>query len=132
MPAQPMPNDSYAGDIDSKTAWKLLERTFGALLVDVRTKDEWAAVGQPDVEKSKMLSITFCSYPEMQVNKNFAREMENKVKDKSIPLLFICKGGGRSRAAAELMAARGYRNCYNIYDGYEGGWKNSLPWRATL
>ena len=57
------------------------------------------------------------------------------------PLLFICRSGARSRAAAEAMTDVGYRSCYNVAEGFEGqvdaerhrgrkaGWKAAdLPW----
>ncbi|MBX9634424.1 MAG: rhodanese-like domain-containing protein, partial [Magnetospirillum sp.] len=56
-------------------------------------------------------------------------------------LLFLCRSGVRSKAAAELMTQLGYAASYNILDGFEGaldptrhrgttaGWKVSgLPW----
>jgi rhodanese-related sulfurtransferase len=57
------------------------------------------------------------------------------------PILFICRSGGRSRAAAAALTAAGYRRCYNVAEGFEGnpdperhrgktgGWKAAgLPW----
>ncbi len=61
-------------------------------------------------------------------------------------VLVMCRSGGRSAMAVNLLAAAGFRNVYNITDGMEGdtvkdpdsvfngqrfvnGWKNSgLPW----
>jgi len=59
-------------------------------------------------------------------------------------LLFLCRSGVRSRAAAIAMTAAGYSRAYNIAQGFEGdpdaerhrgnknGWKASgLPWKQT-
>jgi rhodanese-related sulfurtransferase len=56
-------------------------------------------------------------------------------------MLFLCRSGARSRAAAMALTAAGYTSCYNIAEGFEGnpdaerhrgttgGWKAAgLPW----
>ncbi len=61
-------------------------------------------------------------------------------------ILVMCRSGGRSAAAVNLLAKAGYKHVYNVTDGMEGdevadsgsaflgkrmrnGWKNSgLPW----
>lgn len=35
-------------------------------------------------------------------------------------IFFICRSGGRSRMAAEVMTAAGYRRCRNVAEGFEG------------
>ena len=57
------------------------------------------------------------------------------------PVLFICRSGNRSKAAAIAMTAAGFARCYNVAEGFEGapddkghrgvvgGWKVAgLPW----
>jgi len=140
---QIIPSSFYTGDINSLHAWHLMEENKQAILVDVRTKEEWDLVGVPDVSGlgTKMITLPFRTLPHMEINKNFAAELTSAAPDKTAPLFFICKGGGRSFEAASVMTAEGYENCYNIYDGFEGnpsvvasesiGWKNILPWRAA-
>jgi len=66
------------------------------------------------------------------------------IADKDAPLLFLCRSGARSAAAAKAMTAAGYSTCLNVADGFEGpldangkrgsaaGWKaTGLPWRQT-
>jgi len=54
---------------------------------------------------------------------------------KSLMIFFLCRSGYRSFIAANFIANMGYKNCYNISDGFEGnnqnkGWKqNNLPWQ---
>ena len=65
-------------------------------------------------------------------------------------LMVMCRSGGRSAIAVNLLAQAGFRNVYQIIDGMEGdsvddpdsvfqgqrlvnGWKNSgLPWTYKI
>ena len=44
-------SNAYAGDISAAEAYSILERDKSAVLVDVRTKAEWAYVGVPDLSE---------------------------------------------------------------------------------
>lgn len=64
----------------------------------------------------------------------------NPIANRERALLFICRSGVRSIAAAEAMAASGYARSFNVTEGFEGGldgeghrgaegWKAcGLPW----
>ncbi len=134
---------SYAGDLKPTEAWKLLTEEAAAQLVDVRTRPEWMFVGLPDLTSigRRPLLRSWQVFPSMEVDENFAAELGRQVPDRDTPLLFLCRSGGRSRAAAAAMAAAGYRRCYNVAEGFEGnpdaerhrgttgGWKAAgLPW----
>ncbi|MNT71831.1 molybdopterin biosynthesis protein MoeB [compost metagenome] len=80
------------------------------------------------------------AYPGMVPNAAFVSQLQQQVgKDKTV--LFICRSGARSDAAARLAAEAGYAEVYNILEGFEGdrdaeqhrgrvnGWKaHGLPW----
>jgi rhodanese-related sulfurtransferase len=134
---------SYAGDVDPSEAWKRLSENAEARLVDVRSQAEWSFVGVPDLSGAgkRTLFLQWQVYPAMAQNQAFVDELAKAVPDKDTPLYFICRSGGRSRAAAMAMTAAGYRHCYNVADGFEGGpdgsrhrgriagWKAAgLPW----
>lgn len=91
-------------------------------------------------------------YPAMEVNEGFVAQVEaalstaapgNEIpgSEKERPLLFLCRSGVRSIAAAETMTGAGYAKCFNVTEGFEGsldveghrgmgGWKaRGLPWR---
>jgi rhodanese-related sulfurtransferase len=134
---------AYAGDLRPTEAWELLKAEQAAQLVDVRTRPEWSFVGIPDLGSigKKPILLAWQAYPAMQVNPMFAEELRRTVSSPETPLLFICRSGTRSRAAAETMTAAGYRRCYNVAEGFEGqvdaeghrgrkaGWKAAgLPW----
>lgn len=140
-------SERFKGDIAARDAWALLERDPTATLVDVRTRAEWTYVGLPDlrpVGRSAVL-LEWQSYPDMQVNPAFLTglkaELDRRGLGPSAPVLFLCRSGVRSLAAARAAAAEGYSETWNIAGGFEGpldpeghrgrvdGWKaNSLPW----
>lgn len=140
---------SYAGDVTPQEAWKALADQPAALLVDVRTAAEWSYVGLADLGalgKSALL-IEWQSFPGMEVNERFVDQLGKAVDDLGLgrggPVYFLCRSGGRSRAAAIAAAAAGYV-AFNIVDGFEGalgpdrhrsslgGWKASgLPWTQS-
>ncbi len=136
----------YAGDLSPTEAWNLLESEPSALLVDVRTRAEWTYVGVADLDplNKKPLFIEWQGFPGGQRNDRFAEELDAAGVDRAAPILFLCRSGVRSAAAARLMTERGYANCYNISEGFEGdpdadrhrgrvgGWKvRGLPWTQS-
>jgi rhodanese-related sulfurtransferase len=143
---QVTPAAGYAGDVVPTTAWKILSEQKDAVLIDCRTRAEWNYVGLPDLEKlaKKPALIEWQVFPSMQPNPEFVPALSGALSDKEAPLLFICRSGARSAAAAKAMTAAGYSTCLNVADGFEGpldatakrgatgGWKASgLPWRQT-
>jgi len=102
-------------------------------LLDVRTKDEWDNVGRPDGENLGLKThfITIVRSPDPIANKEFIEEVKRTI-DANKDLLVMCKAGGRSMLASQLLSQEKI-NCINISDGFEGngedlGWKNEgLP-----
>lgn len=134
---------AYAGEMKPSEAWSLLNSNSAALLVDVRTRPEWAFVGIPDLSSigKKAVLLSWQVYPSMETNAEFGAQIKKAAPAADTPLLFICRSGVRSRAAAETMTAQGYSACYNVSEGFEGnhdshrhrgrvsGWKAAgLPW----
>ncbi len=127
-------------------AWKILGENKDAVLIDVRTRAEWNYVGLPElasVDKKPAL-LEWQVFPDMQVNQEFVTTLGGAIADKDAPLLFLCRSGVRSAAAAKAMTAAGYSTCLNVSDGFEGpldahgkrgsraGWKAAgLPWRQS-
>ena len=104
-----------------------------AVLLDVRTEEEWGVDGKPDGEKiglkTHFISIQFS---DTSFNENFIEEVKKLNIQKDNEILTMCMGGVRSQAAAEILTKENYK-CVNISDGFLGnpenvGWKNSdLP-----
>lgn len=137
---------AYSGDVSPAETWTALSSNPLTQLVDVRTQAEWAFSGIPLLDSLnknvKMISWKF--YPNFDVNTRFVEQLEASVPDKTTPLYFLCKTGGRSADAAIAATAAGYTECYNIEGGFEGdintnhqrgqinGWKAArLPWQQA-
>lgn len=138
-----MASEEYAGDVPPRRAWEILETEPGAALVDVRTNAEWAYVGIPDLSAlgKQPLFVPWALFPNMTINPQFVDAVAASGIDRNAPVLFLCRSGVRSRAAAIAMTASGFSPCYNIARGFEGdpdaarhrgttsGWKvDGLPW----
>jgi rhodanese-related sulfurtransferase len=140
---------SYAGDIGPPEAWELLATNAAALLIDVRTTPEWTFVGLPDLSSlgRAALCVEWQQYPS-GINPDFVQDVVQAARgaaaNKDVPLLFLCRSGARSRAAAIAMTQAGFSRAYNVAGGFEGnhdaqghrgtsnGWKAAnLPWRQS-
>jgi rhodanese-related sulfurtransferase len=127
----------YAGDVTPAEAHALMKA--GAKFVDVRTKPELQYVGKvPDT-----LAIEWQTWPGGKPNPDFLAELA-KVVGKDETVLFLCRSGVRSVAAAEAATREGWKAAYNILEGFEGdkdaeghrgavgGWRKAgLPWTQT-
>ena len=119
--------------IKSSEIKKFLTDNKNVELLDVRTQDEWDNVGKPDGEKIGLKThfVTIVRSPDPSANKNFIEEVK-KVLYPNNELFVICKAGGRSMMASQLLSQEKI-NCINVSDGFEGngedpGWKNEgLP-----
>lgn len=134
-------------DVPVEEVWKRLQADPGARLIDVRTKAEWAYVGVPDLASldKQVVLLEWQTFPDNRVDPQFADRLSGLLSKagvgKDAELFFICRSGGRSRSAAQTMAAAGFSRCHNVADGFEGpldacrhrgrvaGWKvTGLPW----
>jgi rhodanese-related sulfurtransferase len=129
-------NLPYEGTLFPDEAYELLQSAPGAKLVDVRSRAELDWVGRiPDA-----VEIEWASYPGMSLNPNFLAALSQQV-DKESLVLFICRTGVRSNAAAVAATSAGFIDCYNVLEGFQGekdteGHRNStggwcaagLPW----
>ncbi|WP_174873925.1 rhodanese-like domain-containing protein [Vogesella oryzae] len=127
---------AYSGALLPAEAWALRQASLGCVIVDVRSAAEWQFVGVvPDAVR-----VELRTFPGMQPNTQFVAQLEAQVP-KDATVLFICRSGARSDEAAKLAAEAGYRDAYNILEGFEGdrdaaqhrgcvnGWKAAgLPW----
>ncbi|MGN6516780.1 MAG: rhodanese-like domain-containing protein [Rhizomicrobium sp.] len=138
----------YAGDLDVRQTWDILSSDPKAQLIDVRTAAEWTYVGLPDLSGlgRQVHAIEWQSFPSGEINPDFPRIVAEQMKlagaGTDAPLLFLCRSGARSKAAAVAMTRAGFTRAYNVAGGFEGnldgeghrgtvnGWKASgLPWR---
>lgn len=125
------------------------------VVLDVRTPEEYIFVGHASMARNipvRVLNQELTAKkgrPVMEMNSTFVSQVKKdyKVTD---TILVMCRSGGRSAKAVNLLAEAGFKNVYNITDGFEGdavkdpqsyfngkrvknGWKNSgAPWTYKL
>lgn len=134
---------TYAGDLTPTQAWEILAGHENSVLVDVRTQAEWQFVGLPDLTDigKQVILNEWVVFPGGGKNETFMASLMEAVPDPETEILFICRSGGRSMAAAATATAINYSRCYNVLEGFEGdrdenghrgklgGWKAcGLPW----
>jgi len=127
---------AFEGALTPREAWLILQNAPGARIIDVRSRAELDWVGRiPGA-----IEIEWQTYPGMKPNPYFLTELKRAVANQSL-LLFICRSGIRSQAAAAAATQAGFANCFNVLEGFEGdkdannrrgtigGWRLAgLPW----
>ncbi len=128
----------YAGDVAPGLAWQLVQ-SRQATLVDVRTAEELHWVGRVP----GTLHVEWTSGRDGIRNELFLEQLAELVpQDRQV--LFLCRSGVRSIAAAKAATQAGYRSAWNILQGFEGpadaqkqrgrigGWRSAgLPWQQS-
>lgn len=145
--------------VGPEEAFRLLGEAPDTRLVDVRTRAEWSFVGLPDLSPigKQIWPIEWTRFPDMAPNPAFLDELQGLIArdggQTPRRILFICRSGARSLAAAQAVAAglddapgdgAGLERCTNVAEGFEGdldsdghrgrinGWKaRGLPWRQS-
>ena len=116
--------------IPSKEIEEYVKNNPKCVLLDVRTEQEWEQDGKPNGDgiglRNYFLSIQLGE--ERIFNENFLEEFKNLKIEKDQEILTMCRSGGRSQAAAELLTRDGY-NCINISDGFLGDKKGKIGWK---
>lgn len=124
-------------DLTPQAAWDLIQQNPTAVLVDVRTKMEYAYVGHP----IGAINIPWKDGPNWELNSRFVDDVRKIAPAADAPILLLCRSGQRSLAAARALEDAGYQYLVNITDGFEGplddnhhrctlgGWRFcKLPW----
>jgi len=120
-------------------------------ILDVRTTEEYLFVGHAEMAWNiPLMSLSYEWDPGRQFfamtpNPGFLAQVTEVAKPTDT-ILVMCRSGGRSAMAVNLLAQAGFEHVYNITDGMEGdevsdtasvfqgkrlvnGWKTSgLPW----
>ena len=124
-------------------------------IIDVRTPEEFLFVGHPTMAWKVPVAVQTWKWDAgkkefpMQPLPDFAARVK-EIAGPRDTLMVLCRSGGRSAQAVNLLAEAGFKNAYSIIDGMEGdvvddpesvfkgkrmknGWKNSgLPWTCDL
>jgi rhodanese-related sulfurtransferase len=125
------------------------------VVLDVRTPEEYIFVGHAPMARN--IPVRFLNQeltakkrrPVMEPNPDFVSQVRRDYKA-SDTILIMCRSGGRSALAVNLLAEAGFQQVYNVTDGFEGdavkdpqsyyngkrvknGWRNSgAPWTYKL
>ena len=123
-------------------------------ILDVRMVEEYVFIGH--AEGAVNIPVAFPKYewhPDrrkygLEINPDFIDHVK-AVFEPGDTIVAMCRSGGRSAAAINMLAKAGFTKMYNIIDGFEGdtvddpesvfhgkrmknGWKNSAPWTYDL
>ena len=124
-------------------------------IIDVRTPEEYLFVGHPTMAWKIPVAIQIYEWNDerKQFPMKPLSDFVLRVREVAGPedtLMLMCRSGGRSAIACNLLAQAGFSHVYNIVDGMEGdavqdqgsvfggqrlrnGWKNSgCPWTYKL
>ncbi len=123
-------------------------------ILDVRMVEEYVFLGH--AEGAVNVPVAFPKYEWHPDKRKYGFEINpdfiDHVKAVFAPddtIMAMCRSGGRSAAAINMLAKAGFTRIYNIIDGFEGdtvddpesvfhgkrmknGWKNSAPWTYDL
>ena len=131
-------------DLPVEVVWTRLRNEASSVLIDVRTRAEWAFVGLPDLTEAgkRVMTVEWQTFPDNRVDPAFVERLGGLLDAagvaKDSELFFICRSGGRSRMAAEAMAAAGFTRCHNVAEGFEGPLDerrhrgSSAGWKAAM
>ena len=124
-------------------------------IIDVRTPEEYMFVGHPTMAWMIPLAVQSYVWDEakgqfpMRPLADFVSRVQTIAKPDDT-ICVMCRSGGRSAMAANLLARAGFKQVFQIVDGMEGdvvtdpdsvfngqrlknGWKNSrCPWTYKL
>ena len=124
-------------------------------IIDVRTPEEYLFVGHPTMAWKIPVAVQIYEWDAekqkfpMKPLADFVSRCSEVAKPDDT-LMLMCRSGGRSAIAVNMLAQAGFRHAYNIVDGMEGdanadsdsvaqaqplqdGWKNSgCPWTKKL
>ena len=115
-------------DILSIEAYDMLNTVPDTYLIDVRTRAEYQLIGHPPT--AYLFPYLFWTnklgkkeagwiYPFNNKNKSFVEDISKKFQ-KTNNLLMLCRDGTRSILAARELIKNGFKNIYNVKDGFEG------------
>lgn len=129
-------------ELPPKDVYRALSEKENSVLIDCRTRSEWAYVGIPDISQTgRELALIEWVDSTGQPNPDFLAQCREKISADS-SVFVICRSGARSAAACMALIENGYAQVCNVAEGFEGdldgdnhrsqknGWKfHQLPWQ---
>lgn len=99
-------NAKHIGKINQTEFAAKLKATPNAQLIDVRKPKEFTA--------GKLEGAVNLNY----YDKDFSEQIAKLDKDR--PVFVYCKSGGRSGKSTKMMAKMGFKEVYDLAEGYDG------------
>jgi len=119
-------------NIKALDAFELLSKNIDSYLIDTRSDLEWKTTGIPDLSSINKETILINWGPIL--DKSFFEQYKKFLIirfNQNDSLFFICRSGSRSLMAAQFAVKFGFKNSFNIYDGFyndnDQNWKKNLP-----
>ena len=119
-------------NINALDAFDYLSKEVNSYLIDTRSELEWKTTGIPDlssINKETNL-INWGPVLDQSFFEQYKKFLLIKFNRKD-NLFFICRSGSRSLMAAQFALEFGFKNSYNIYEGFSNdndkNWKKNLP-----
>ena len=119
-------------NIKATDAFDFLSKKDNSHLIDTRSDIEWKSTGIPDLSSINKETNLINWGPVLdqiffEQYKNFLLTSFNQNDN----LLFICRSGSRSLMAAQFAIKFGFKNSFNIFEGFynenDQNWKKNLP-----
>ena len=113
-------------------AFDFLSKKVDSHLIDTRSDLEWKTTGIPDLSSinKKAYLINWGPVLDQTFFEQYKRFLLNSFNQKD-SLFFICRSGSRSLMAAEFAIELGFKNSFNIYEGFHNendqNWEKNLP-----
>lgn len=93
-------------EVSYKTAEQMMAKNPNAILLDVRSKQEYDEGHLPG-------SVFLCLY-------DIEEQAQTVLPDKTQMIITYCTSGNRSKEAQELLEKMGYEQVYNLKGGLDG------------
>ena len=119
-------------NIKATNAFDFLSKKVDSHLIDTRSDLEWKTTGIPDLSSinKKAYLINWGPVLDQTFFEQYKKFLLNSFNQKD-SLFFICRSGSRSLMAAKFAIEFGFKNSFNIYEGFHNendqNWEKNLP-----
>jgi len=119
-------------NIKALDAFDILTKKVDSHLIDTRSDLEWKTTGIPDLSSinKETYLINWAPVLDQIFFEQYKKFLLIKFNQKD-SLFFICRSGSRSLLAARYAIEFGFKNSFNIYEGFynenDQNWKKNLP-----
>ena len=119
-------------NIKATDAFDFLSKKVNSHLIDTRSDVEWKTTGIPDLSSinKEVNLINWGPVLDQTFFEKYKKFLLTSFNQKD-SLFFICRSGSRSLLAAKYAIEFGFKNSFNIYEGFynenDQNWKKNLP-----